>query len=185
MRLIKASLVIISALFSCLFILWLGAQTRPDNGTWSFAPFWSSLPVVLLASSVVFGAGVTLAVNSRKWSVVLCVLLSVGIGLGQRIGNWLSLALILPSVFSTFLLGVYPRVWNWIAAVSVLLTAWWLGVTVYDLYYYCTQGATVRVGQGIAALLVTQFLMVGSSAVVILMISRKTVGASVLGSVHS
>jgi len=184
MRLIAGSLIIFSALFGCLFILWLGAQTIPDRGAWSFALFWNSLPVVLLASSIVFGAGVDLAVNSKKWSVMLCVLVPVGISLGLRIWNWPSLALILASVFPTWLLAVYPRAWNWIAAVSFFLTAWWLGVTAYDLYDYVKQGTTVRVGQGIAALLVTQLLMVGSSSVVILKVAKESVGARLLDGVH-
>jgi hypothetical protein len=184
MRLVKAFLVILSALFSCLFILWLGAQTRPDRGTWSFALFWNSLPVALLASSVIFGAGVNLAVNSKKLSMVLSVTVPLGISLALRIWNWPSLALILPGAFASLLLTVYPRAWKWAAAISVFLTAWWFGVTTYDLYDYFKQETTVRGGQGIAVLFVAHFLMVGSSAAIILLVARTSGGSRLQDGVH-
>jgi hypothetical protein len=71
---IKASFVILSALFSSLVILWMGAQTRPVHGSWSFSPFWDSLPLALVASSAMLGAGTRFAIPSKQWSVALtCV----------------------------------------------------------------------------------------------------------------
>jgi hypothetical protein len=74
-RLTVASLVVLSALFSSLLVLWLGAQTRPDHGSWSSQFLWDLLPVALVESALIFGAGISLAVPSRKWSVPLSLVI--------------------------------------------------------------------------------------------------------------
>jgi hypothetical protein len=179
LRLIKASLVVVSTLFSSLFILWLGAQTRPDHGSWSWPPFWDSLPIALVASAAMFGAGTHLAVTSKKWSLVLSLIVPMGISLALRIWTWPSFAFFLPGACASFILAVYPRAWRWIVTVSVLLAAWWFGVMAYSFYDHFRPEPTVRGGLSIAMLLAVHFLMIGSSAVVILLLARTSGGPGV------
>jgi hypothetical protein len=172
LRFIKASFVILSALFSSLVILWMGAQTRPVHGSWSFSPFWDSLPFALVASSAMLGAGTRFAIASKQWSVALTLIASLGVCAAFRMWTWPSLALVLPGTFASFILGAYPRAWRWIAAVGILLAAYWFGVATY-----CFYEQTGRGGESITLLFVALFLTAGSSAIVILQVVRSSGGS--------
>jgi hypothetical protein len=171
LRFIKASFVILSALFSSLVILWMGAQTRPVHGSWSFSPFWDSLPFALVASSAMLGAGTRFAIASKQWSVALTLIALLGVCAAFRMWSWPSLALVLPGTFASFILGAYPRAWRWIAAVGILLAAYWFGVATYCFYEQMGRG------ESITLLFFALFLTAGSSAIVILQVVRSSGGS--------
>ncbi len=97
------------------------------------------------------GAGIRLAVTSKKWSVAVSLIMLLGICAALRVWTWPSLALVLPGASVTFLLAIYPRTRRWIAAVSLLLAAWWLGVAAYSFY----EQETVRGALNIVLLFAT------------------------------
>jgi hypothetical protein len=74
-----ACFIVLPALFSALVILWMGAQTPPDHGSWSSLFFWRSLPIALGASLLILVQGVRLAVSSKYWSITLSVSILLGV----------------------------------------------------------------------------------------------------------
>src|SRR5882724_1685620 len=179
MRFIKASMVILSALFSSVVILWVGAQAMPNLGSWSWPYFWKSLPIALVASAAMCGAGTRLAVVSKKWSVVTSTVVLLAVCTALRVWSWPSLALVLPGSSVSFMLAIYPKAWRWVAGVSILLTAWWFGVAAYGFYDHVRPELTERGGLSIALLFAALSLLVGSSALVILFEARTSDGSGV------
>jgi hypothetical protein len=88
--------------------------------------------MALVASTAMFGAGTHLAFTSKKWSVVLSLIVPMGMSLALRLWSWPSFAFALPGACASFILAVYPRAWRWIPSLSVLLTACWFGVMAYS-----------------------------------------------------
>jgi len=133
-RVIKACFVMVSAVFSALVILWVGSQTPPDHGSWSFVIFWRALPIALVASVLMLGAGVRTAITSKTWSILLSVGMLLGLCTTIRFWDWLLLAMVLLVAFVTYASAAYRIVWWLAVAASILLSAWWLGVALYAFY---------------------------------------------------
>jgi lysylphosphatidylglycerol synthetase-like protein (DUF2156 family) len=168
MRVIKAGLVILSALFSALVILWMGAQTPPDHGSWSFLLFRRSLPIVVGASVLILGQGVRSVVPSIFWTIAFSVGILLGLCAVARLWNWLSLALLLLVAFPAYAAAVYRKAWLFIVLAGAFVTVWWLGIAVYALYdFLWPEQPAARGGLGIAQLCGVLFLIVGGSTLAI------------------
>jgi 2-polyprenyl-3-methyl-5-hydroxy-6-metoxy-1,4-benzoquinol methylase len=73
---------------------------------------------------------------------------------------------------------------RWIATLGVLLTARWFGVMAYSFDDHFRPEPNVRGGLSIAMLLAAHFLMIGSSAVVIVLVARTSGGSGIRDRVH-
>jgi hypothetical protein len=140
--------------------LWLGFQTPPDHGRWASRLFWSPLPILLIISAVVLAWGFRLLPFSRKWSVVLSLIIPLAACFVFRQWRPASLGVVFAIALMTGAFSLYDRTWIFVSAVTLVLAARWFGAAAYAVYDYLSPEAAGSQDSYVMAIFLAIFLAV-------------------------